>query len=153
MDELLARLRADFEFASDEEASSRSKSIRARYARTHRQLRRQGFNRISLGVQDFDAEAEGRQPHPVREQTLAVLQAARTYGFRSISVDLIYGLPLQSVASFGRRWTMIAARPDRIAVYNYAHMPHLFKAQRLIREADLPDGETKLACWACASRS
>ncbi|MYN45653.1 oxygen-independent coproporphyrinogen III oxidase [Pseudoduganella sp. FT93W] len=148
MDELLARLRADFEFVSDEEGEF-SIEVDPRTVSPERigVLRRQGFNRLSLGVQDFDAEVQkavNRVQSP--EQTLAVLDAARTYGFRSVSVDLIYGLPLQSVASFGPTLDrIIAARPDRVAVYNYAHMPNLFKAQKLINEADLPDGETRLA--------
>lgn len=148
MDELLARLREDFEFVSDEEGEF-SIEVDPRTVSPERigVLRRQGFNRLSLGVQDFDAEVQkavNRVQSP--EQTLAVLQAARDYGFRSVSVDLIYGLPLQSVASFGPTLDrIIAARPDRVAVYNYAHMPNLFKAQKLINEADLPDGETRLA--------
>ncbi|WP_348698342.1 oxygen-independent coproporphyrinogen III oxidase [Duganella fentianensis] len=148
MDELLARLRADFAFVSDAEGEF-SIEVDPRTVSPERigVLRRQGFNRLSLGVQDFDAEVQkavNRVQSP--EQTLAVLDAARTYGFRSVSVDLIYGLPLQSVASFGPTLDrIIAARPDRVAVYNYAHMPNLFKAQKLINEADLPDGETRLA--------
>ncbi|MYM39504.1 oxygen-independent coproporphyrinogen III oxidase [Duganella qianjiadongensis] len=148
MDELLARLREDFAFVSDEEGEF-SIEVDPRTVSPERigVLRRQGFNRLSLGVQDFDAEVQkavNRVQSP--EQTLAVLQAARDYGFRSVSVDLIYGLPLQSVASFGPTLDrIIAARPDRVAVYNYAHMPNLFKAQKLINEADLPDGETRLA--------
>jgi len=148
MDELLARLRADFEFVRDEEGEF-SIEVDPRTVSPERigVLRRQGFNRLSLGVQDFDAEVQkavNRVQSP--EQTLAVLQAAREYGFRSVSVDLIYGLPLQSVASFGPTLDrIIAARPDRVAVYNYAHMPNLFKSQKLINEADLPDGETRLA--------
>jgi len=148
MDELLARLRADFEFVRDGEGEF-SIEVDPRTVSPERigVLRRQGFNRLSLGVQDFDAEVQkavNRVQSP--EQTLAVLQAAREYGFRSVSVDLIYGLPLQSVASFGPTLDrIIAARPDRVAVYNYAHMPNLFKSQKLINEADLPDGETRLA--------
>src|SRR5471030_1700582 len=77
--------------------------------------------------------------------TLAVMRAAREAGFRSVSIDLIYGLPLQSVATM--RTTLarvIAASPDRIALYNYAHMPHLFKPQRRINEAQLPAPAVKL---------
>jgi oxygen-independent coproporphyrinogen-3 oxidase len=148
MDGLMARLRGHFDFAADHEGEFAIEVdprtvTPARVAR----LRRQGFNRISLGVQDFDPavqRAVNRVQSPA--QTLAVLAAARETGFRSISVDLIYGLPLQSVASFGPTLDqVVAARPDRIAVYNYAHMPQLFKSQRLINEADLPDAETKLA--------
>ncbi|WUR16282.1 oxygen-independent coproporphyrinogen III oxidase [[Empedobacter] haloabium] len=145
---LVAGLRRRFDFASDEEGEFSievdPRTVDA--ARVHT-LRRQGFNRISLGVQDFDPEVQRAvnriQPHA---ETVAVLEAARAAGFRSISVDLIYGLPLQSVASIGPTLDkVIAARPDRVAIYNYAHMPHLFKAQRLIDATQLPDGETKLA--------
>jgi len=148
MDELLAALRQHFVFASDE-AGEFSIEVDPRTVTPARigVLRRQGFNRLSLGVQDFDPAVQlavNRVQSP--EQTLAVLAAARQAGFRSVSVDLIYGLPLQSVASFGPTLErIIAARPDRVAVYNYAHMPNLFKSQKLIREADLPDGETRLA--------
>ena len=148
MDGLLATLRAQFDFAPDAEGEF-SIEVDPRTVTPARVgvLRRQGFNRISLGIQDFDAavqQAVNRiQPHA---QTVAVLEAARAAGFRSISVDLIYGLPLQSAASFGPTLDkVIAARPDRIAVYNYAHMPRLFKAQRLIDAASLPDAEAKLA--------
>ncbi|MYN39930.1 oxygen-independent coproporphyrinogen III oxidase [Duganella sp. FT109W] len=148
MDGLLAQLRACFDFAPDEEGEF-SIEVDPRTVTPARiaTLRRQCFNRISLGIQDFDPavqQAVNRiQSH---QQTMEVLQAARDSGFRSISVDLIYGLPLQSVASFGPTLDkVVAARPDRIAVYNYAHMPQLFKAQRLIQAGDLPDPEAKLA--------
>ncbi len=109
-------------------------------------LRAQGFNRISLGVQDFDPAVQ-RAVNRIQPETetLAVLQAARDAGFRSVSIDLIYGLPLQSMDSM--RATLdkvIAANPDRIALYNYAHMPHLFKPQRRIAEANLPPAQLKL---------
>jgi oxygen-independent coproporphyrinogen-3 oxidase len=148
MDGLLGQLRAYFDFAPDElgefsiEVDPRTVTP-ARIAT----LRRQGFNRISMGIQDFDPAVQ-RAVNRVQsyEQTLAVLHAARDCGFRSISVDLIYGLPLQSVASFAPTLDkVIAARPDRVAIYNYAHMPQLFKAQRLIRAEDLPDPDSKLA--------
>jgi oxygen-independent coproporphyrinogen-3 oxidase len=148
MDGLLGQLRAYFDFAPDEEGEF-SIEVDPRTVTPERiaTLRRQGFNRISLGIQDFDPavqQAVNRiQSH---RQTMDVLQAARATGFRSISVDLIYGLPLQSVASFGPTLDkVIAARPDRVAVYNYAHMPQLFKAQRLIKAEQLPDPEIKLA--------
>jgi oxygen-independent coproporphyrinogen-3 oxidase len=148
MDELLSTLRAHFDFAADDEGEF-SIEVDPRTVTPERiaTLRRQGFNRISLGIQDFDPAVQ-RAVNRVQshEQTLEVLEAARANGFRSISVDLIYGLPLQSVASFGPTLgKIVAARPDRIAVYNYAHMPRLFKAQRLIVEEELPDAETKLA--------
>ncbi|MYM27562.1 oxygen-independent coproporphyrinogen III oxidase [Duganella sp. CY15W] len=147
MDGLLGQLRARFDFAADE-AGEFSIEVDPRTVTPERiaTLRRQGFNRISLGIQDFDTAVQ-KAVNRIQsyEQTMDVLNAARACGFRSISVDLIYGLPLQSATSFAPTLDkVIAARPDRIAVYNYAHMPQLFKAQRLIREEELPDPEAKL---------
>ncbi|MYM88782.1 oxygen-independent coproporphyrinogen III oxidase [Rugamonas sp. FT82W] len=148
MGDLLANLRGHFDFAPDEEGEF-SIEVDPRTVTPARiaTLRRQGFNRVSLGIQDFDpAVQQAVNRIQSYEETMEVLQAARDCGFRSISVDLIYGLPLQSVASFGPTLDkIVAARPDRIAVYNYAHMPQLFKSQRLISADDLPDAETKLA--------
>jgi oxygen-independent coproporphyrinogen-3 oxidase len=115
-------------------------------AAVHR-LRRIGFNRLSLGVQDFDPAVQRAvnriQP---RERTSAVLEAAREAEFRSVSVDLIYGLPRQTVASFTRTLDqVIELAPDRLSVFNYAHLPHIFKSQRRINEAELPSPEMKLA--------
>ena len=106
-----------------------------------------GFNRISLGVQDFDPvvqKAVNRiQP---REDVLEVIGSARHYGFRSIALDLIYGLPRQTAESFARTLDdVIAVRPDRIACYSYAHLPHVFKPQTQILEEDLCPPEVKLA--------
>jgi oxygen-independent coproporphyrinogen III oxidase len=109
-------------------------------------LRAMGFNRMSLGVQDFDPEVQ-RKVNRVQslEQTAEVVNAARAEQFRSVNVDLIYGLPAQSVASFDQTLSkVIDLRPDRIALYNYAHLPHMFKPQRRIEEADLPDAQTRL---------
>lgn len=113
-------------------------------------LRGLGFNRVSLGVQDFDPRVQRAvnriQPE---EQTLAVMAAAREQRFHSIGVDLIYGLPLQSVESFRRTLEKIAdACPDRIAVFNYAHLPDRFKVQRQIDESALPPPEEKLRILA-----
>ncbi len=109
-------------------------------------LRDLGFNRVSMGVQDFDPrvqEAVNRiQPRAV---TLAVLEQARAFGFRSINMDLIYGLPFQSVDSFTTTLEqVIAAAPDRLSVFNYAHLPERFKPQRRIRAEDLPPPAEKL---------
>jgi oxygen-independent coproporphyrinogen-3 oxidase len=108
---------------------------------------RLGFSRASLGVQDFDRDVqEAVNRVQTVEQTLDVIHECRTRGFRSINVDLIYGLPKQSLAGFERTLdTVIAARPERLAVYSYAHMPKLFKAQRRIDAAALPSPELKLA--------
>jgi len=113
-------------------------------------LRELGFNRVSLGVQDFDGAVQ-RAVNRIQseEQTLRVLEAARALGFRSTSVDLIYGLPLQSVRSFSTTLDkIIAASPDRISVFNYAHLPRLFKTQKQIDESQLPAAAEKLAILA-----
>ncbi|KPV41386.1 coproporphyrinogen III oxidase [Thiohalorhabdus denitrificans] len=109
-------------------------------------LREVGFNRLSVGVQDFDPkvqEAVNRiQP---AEQTFAVIDAARREGFHSLSLDLMYGLPFQSRKTFAHTLErVLEARPDRLAVFNYAHLPDLFPPQRRIRDEDLPAPEEKL---------
>jgi len=109
-------------------------------------LRELGFNRLSMGVQDFDPAVQ-RAVNRIQseEQTLSVLHAARALGFRSINMDLIYGLPRQTVESFGRTLErVIAAAPDRLSVFNYAHMPALFKTQRQIKTEELPSPAVKL---------
>ena len=105
-----------------------------------------GFNRMSLGVQDFDENVQRAVNHfRSEEETLNVLRAARANNFKSISVDLIYGLPHQNIISFNRTLErVISADPDRISIYNYAHLPGLFKPQRRINEVDLPDAQTRL---------
>ena len=106
-----------------------------------------GFNRASLGVQDFDPEVQAAVNRIQGvEETRAVVDACHGHGFRSVNIDLIYGLPKQHLDGFG--WTLdtvIEMRPDRVAVYGYAHLPELFKAQRQIEAGDLPDAETKLS--------
>jgi oxygen-independent coproporphyrinogen-3 oxidase len=155
MGDLMVHLRANFDIASDQlgeysiEIDPRTVSVE----RVH-SLRAQGFNRISLGVQDFDAEVQKAvnriQPEA---ETRAVMDAARDAGFRSISIDLIYGLPKQSMTSMEQTLDkVIAASPDRIALYNYAHMPHLFKPQRRIADADLPTPAVKLDLLALCIR-
>ncbi len=105
-----------------------------------------GFNRISLGVQDFDDEVQKAVNRiQSEEETLRIIRAARANGFNSVSIDLIYGLPKQTLEGFGRTLDrVIAANPDRLSIYNYAHMPTLFKPQRRINESDLPAPQTKL---------
>jgi oxygen-independent coproporphyrinogen III oxidase len=105
-----------------------------------------GFNRISIGVQDFDAEVQ-RAVNRIQseEETLRVIHAARANGFKSVSIDLIYGLPRQTLAGFGVTLDkVISANPDRLSIYNYAHMPTIFMPQRRIHEEDLPAPEVKL---------
>lgn len=105
-----------------------------------------GFSRISLGVQDFDPDVQAAinrvQPEAL---TRDLLTAGRAAGIESINFDLVYGLPRQTAAGFGSTLDrVIDMRPNRIAVYSYAHMPQLFRAQRLIRSEDLPTPEAKL---------
>ena len=109
-------------------------------------LRGIGFNRMSLGVQDFDLRVqEAVNRIQTEAQTFAVLDQARRQGFKSVSVDLIYGLPFQTVKSFGKTVEkIIAAAPDRLSVFNYAHLPELFKPQRRINAEDLPSATEKL---------
>jgi oxygen-independent coproporphyrinogen-3 oxidase len=109
-------------------------------------LRRIGFNRMSLGVQDFEPRVqEAVNRIQTEAETLEVLDAARAEGFRSISIDLIYGLPFQTVESFLRTLDrIIAFGPDRVSVFNYAHLPERFKPQRRINAPDLPAPEVKL---------
>ena len=110
-------------------------------------LRALGFNRMSLGVQDFDpAVQQAVNRIQSVEQTATVLEAARAEGFKSVSVDLIYGLPLQDVTRFGRTLdTVVEMAPDRLSLFNYAHLPELFKTQRQIDAAELPAPAEKLA--------
>ena len=109
-----------------------------------------GFNRLSFGVQDFDADVQ-KAVHRVQpaEQVFALVQAAREIGFESINVDLIYGLPKQTPESFRHTLEQIQQlRPDRIALYAYAHLPTRFKPQRRILSAELPSPSEKLSMLA-----
>ena len=110
------------------------------------QLRELGFNRISLGLQDFNPEVQKAVNRiQTEQQTFAVLEAARNQGFRSTSIDLIYGLPLQTVDTFAETLDkVLAVMPDRFSIFNYAHMPVRFKTQRQINDADMPSPEVKL---------
>jgi oxygen-independent coproporphyrinogen-3 oxidase len=105
-----------------------------------------GLNRISIGVQDFD-EAVQRAVNRIQseEETLRIIKTARANGFKSVSIDLIYGLPKQTLKGFAVTLDkVIAANPDRLSIYNYAHMPTIFKPQRRIHEEDLPSPQEKL---------
>ena len=113
---------------------------------TLRTLREIGFNRLSLGLQDLDERVQvAVNRAQSAELTFGVMQQARELGFKSVSLDLIYGLPHQSWMSFEKTLDeVIEARPDRLSVFNYAHMPTRFKPQRRINEADLPSAADKL---------
>jgi oxygen-independent coproporphyrinogen-3 oxidase len=106
-----------------------------------------GFNRLSFGVQDFDPAVQ-KAVHRVQpaQQVFVLVAAARRLGFESVNVDLIYGLPLQTPESFERTLAQVnELRPDRIALYAYAHLPERFKPQRRIHAAELPSGGAKVA--------
>ena len=113
-----------------------------------------GFNRMSVGVQDFDPGVQQAVNRiQSEEETCAVMDAARASGFKSISVDLIYGLPKQTVIGFSRTLDrVIAASPDRVSIYNYAHLPSLFKPQRRILEAEMPSADARLQILSLAIR-
>ncbi len=115
-------------------------------ADTVRVLEEIGLNRMSMGVQDFDPIVQKAVNRiQSKEETLRVLHEARAHGFESINIDLMYGLPHQSVETFDRTLdTIIEFSPDRIALFNYAHLPHMFMPQRRIDEAALPSPQEKL---------
>lgn len=147
LSELLNRLREAFNFdESDDREFSIEVDPRTVDADGIRHLASLGFNRLSLGIQDFDSKVQkavnrAQTPEDVRN----LVDAARDAGFGSISFDLIYGLPHQTVASFDTTLDLvIAMQPDRLAVYNYAHLPQRFKGQRMINAEDIPLPETKL---------
>ncbi len=113
-------------------------------------LKELGFNRLSFGVQDFDPEVQ-KSVHRVQpvEQVFALTKAARERGFDSINADLIYGLPKQTPESFARTVAqVIEMRPERIALYAYAHLPERFKPQRRIPTVEIPSGGAKVAMLA-----
>ncbi len=114
-----------------------------------------GFNRISFGVQDFDPAVQ-KAVHRVQpaEQVFELMDAARELQFDSVNVDLIYGLPRQTAESFDRTLEQVARlRPDRIALYAYAHLPERFKPQRRILDAELPNAAARVAMQARSLRA
>ena len=118
-------------------------------------LKEVGFNRLSFGVQDFDPHVQKavHREQPA-EQVFDLVAAARALGFKSVNVDLIYGLPKQNPHSFARTLEQIAQlRPDRIALYAYAHLPERFKPQRRILQADLPLASEKIEMLSAAIHS
>jgi oxygen-independent coproporphyrinogen-3 oxidase len=148
MAELVESMSRQFTFASDE---TREFGIeldpREADATYVAMLARHGFNRLSVGVQDFDPEVQAAVNRIQSvEETRAVIDAAREHGFRSTSIDLIYGLPRQTPSRFLKTLEeVIAIRPDRVATYGYAHLPQRFKAQRQIDAAELPSAAERLA--------
>lgn len=151
MARLMGLLKARFNFLSEGEYSIEidPRSVDPKRAHTLAEL---GFNRMSLGIQDFDPLVQ-QAVNRIQsfEQTRDVLLAARDAGFKSVSVDLIYGLPRQTIDGF--RATLdkaLSLAPDRIALYSYAHLPQIFMPQRRIHDTELPKPEDKLSLMAMA---
>lgn len=145
--DLMGHLRAAFNFDDSEDREfSIEVDPRSVDADRIRHLAELGFNRLSLGIQDFDPDVQvavnrAQTPDEVRSLTQSAIES----GFGSISFDLIYGLPHQTVESFSATLDrVIDMKPDRLAVYNYAHLPQRFKGQRMINADDIPLPETKL---------
>ena len=144
---LMAKLRERFNFVgSDEGEFSIEIDPRECNEDTIRVLHEIGLNRMSMGVQDFDPIVQKAVNRiQSKEETLRVLHEAREFGFESMNIDLMYGLPHQTVETFDRTLeTIIECSPDRIALFNYAHLPHMFMPQRRIDEATLPSAQEKL---------
>jgi oxygen-independent coproporphyrinogen-3 oxidase len=154
IEELMSALKRHFSLTPGGEYSI---EIDPRTVTTERlaHLAKLGFNRLSFGVQDFDPLVQ-KAVHRVQstEQVFELAQDARQLGFDSINIDLIYGLPMQTLESFQRTMDKVAElRPDRIALYAYAHLPERFKPQRRIHGTDLPDPASKLGMLDMAIRS
>jgi oxygen-independent coproporphyrinogen-3 oxidase len=148
MKTLMAATREHFQLRDDDKGEySIEVDPRETNDQTMKHLRELGFNRVSLGLQDFDpAVQKAVNRLQSEEQTFSVLAAARAEGFRSTNIDLIYGLPLQTVETFALTLDKIlAVSPDRFSIFNYAHMPARFKTQRQINDADMPTPDVKLA--------
>ncbi|MCP5229019.1 oxygen-independent coproporphyrinogen III oxidase [Accumulibacter sp.] len=153
MRQLMAATRQHFELIEGGEYSIEVDPRKVNAA-TVELLAELGFNRMSVGVQDFDpAVQQAVNRIQSEDETRAVMGAARASGFKSISVDLIYGLPKQTLIGFGRTLDrVIAASPDRVSIYNYAHLPSLFKPQRRILDADMPSADARLQLLSLAIR-
>ncbi len=146
--QLMALLRTHFQFAPDAELGLEIDPRTVDPAGI-RELHKIGFNRVSIGIQDLDPDVQ-KAVNRVHDTAMvgSVLGAARDAGFSSINVDLIYGLPLQTTAGFSKTIeSIISIDPDRISLFNYAHLPHLFKAQRQLDAELLPSPATKLAIF------
>ncbi len=145
---LSEKLQSAFNFAEDGEYSIEI-DPRGVDEDTIKALAKAKFNRISLGVQDFNDDVQ-KAVNRIQsyKQTKAVIGIARANGFESVSIDLIYGLPKQSVATFETTLKQVSElRPDRISLFNYAHLPELFKPQRRINVLELPSADEKLAIF------
>jgi len=142
---LMGLLRGHFQFAADAEISIEV-DPREIELDVLDHLRAEGFNRLSMGVQDFNKEVQRLVNREQDEAFIfALIKRAREIGFTSTNIDLIYGLPKQTPDSFAFTLSRVAElNPDRLSVFNYAHLPTLFAAQRKIKDADLPSARQKL---------
>lgn len=142
---LVALLRQHFDFVDNAELSIEI-DPREIELDVINHLRQEGFNRLSMGVQDFNKEVQKKVNREQDEDFIfALIQRAREVGFHSTSIDLIYGLPKQTKESFAfTLQRVLELSPDRLSVFNYAHLPNLFAAQRKIKDEDLPLAEEKL---------
>jgi len=148
MRELIQTIKTHFQMLNDDSGEySIEIDPRETQSDTVAFLRELGFNRMSLGVQDFEPKVQKAVNRIQSEkQTFAVLEAARREGFKSISIDLIYGLPHQNADTFSKTLDKIlAVKPNRFSIFNYAHLPTIFKPQRRINETELPAPSEKLA--------
>ncbi len=147
MRELMVETRKHFKL-HDDDTGEYSIEIDPREVKadTIKLLRELGFNRMSLGVQDFDERVQKAVNRiQTEDETMAALSNARREGFKSISIDLIYGLPFQTVEGFSKTLDrVLAVDPDRLSVFNYAHLPTMFPPQRRINEDELPSATEKL---------
>lgn len=147
IEELMAYTRKSFNLLDDDSGDySIEIDPRSVSKDTIKLLRDVGFNRFSLGVQDVDEKVQKavNRIQPIKE-TQAIIDACRENDAHSVSIDLIYGLPLQTVEGFAQTLQKaIEMNPDRMSVFNYAHLPHIFKPQRRINEEELPSAEEKL---------
>ena len=151
MARLMGILKSRFNFLPDGEYSIEIDPRSVDPGRAHT-LAELGFNRMSLGIQDFDPLVQQAVNRiQTFEQTRDVLLAARDAGFKSVSVDLIYGLPRQTLDGFKATLEKtLSLAPDRIALYSYAHLPQIFMPQRRIHDTELPKAEDKLSLMAMA---
>lgn len=151
---LMRDLSSHFRFAKDRGGVEAGIEVDPRFAGFDYvcELGALGFNRISIGVQDFDpAVQEAVNRVQTVAQTREVVDAARAADFDSVNLDLIYGLPRQTVGGFGQTLDhVVDLAPDRVAVYGYAHLPRLFKAQQQIESSELPDAATRLKLFGLA---
>jgi oxygen-independent coproporphyrinogen-3 oxidase len=152
--ELMSMLKRNFVFSPSGEYSIEV-DPRTVNAQRLKHLAELGFNRLSFGVQDFDPEVQ-KAVHRIQpaEQVFSLVEAARRYHFESVNVDLIYGLPMQTPESFKRTLAQVVElRPNRIALYGYAHLPERFKPQRRISEYELPAAADKISMLGSALKA